>query len=44
MIFNFFKNKHKEYAEQIYEMFAPPIRLAKEFGNWKKDSKTFGEI
>jgi hypothetical protein len=44
MIFNFFKNKQKEYAEQIYGMFSPPIRLAKEFGNWKKSSKTFGEI
>ncbi len=44
MIFNFFKNKHQEYAEQIYGMFAPPISSAKEFGNWKKNSKTFGEI
>jgi hypothetical protein len=44
MIFNFFKNKDKEYAEQTYSMFAPPIKFAKEYGDWKKSSKTFGEL
>jgi len=44
MIFNFFKNKDKEYAEQTYGMFAPPIKSAKEYGDWKKSSKTFGEL
>lgn len=44
MIFNFFKNKNKEYVQQAFSMFAPPIKFAKEYGDWKNNSKTFGEL
>jgi len=44
MIFNFFKNKNKEHTQQAFSMFAPPIKFAKEFGDWKNNSKTFGEL